>query len=170
VSAPDFSTSPRRGLAVRELALLAVALLLAAMAAAAAFSASRERNRTRARLLEVRRETDEAQGRLRALEARVGAPGGVLTQVVLARDAPPAEVLAEVAGQLPPDVRLEGIGLVYGRELAVELRVVARNAAAFDRLFEKLKAAQRLRDVVPGPESREGEVRTTVRAVWTAGR
>jgi hypothetical protein len=170
VSAPDFSTSPRRGPSVLDLALLALAFLLAALAATTAWSARRERDLTRARLQVVRRETDEAQGRLKALEARAGAPGGVLTQVFLSREAPPAQVLAEVASQLPPDVRLEGIGLAYGRELAVEMHVVARNAAAFDRLFEKLKAVPRLRDVVPGPESREGEVRTTLRSVWVAGR
>jgi len=170
VSAPDFSTAPRRRPPGRDLGLLAVAFLLALLAAGAAWSTTRERDRTRARLQEVRHAIDGAQGRLRVLETRAGAPGGPLTQVFLNAEAPPAQVLAEVATQLPPDVRLEGISLTYGRELALEMRVVAKNPAAFDRLLEKLQSLPRLREVVPGPESREGEVRTTVRAVWVAGR
>jgi hypothetical protein len=69
---------------------------------------------------------------------------------------------------LPPDVRLERLSLAYGRELAVEMAVVARDPRAFDRLLERLDAAPRLRDVRPGPENREGEVRTVVRATWVS--
>lgn len=170
MSAPDFSTAPHRRAPGRDLGLLAVAFLLAFVAAGAAWSTARERDRTRARVQEVRRGISDAQGRLHALETRAGAPGGPLTQVFLNAEAPPAQVLAEVAGQLPPDVRLEGISLAYGRELALDMRVVAKNPAAFDRLLERLQSLPRLRDVVPGSESREGEVRTTVRAVWVAGR
>ncbi len=146
---------------------MAAALVLALASLRAALSAHGELANAVSRVAEVKAEIDAARVRLRALEVRAGAGEGPLSQALLTTEAPAARVLAELAGVLPPDVRLERIGLAYGRELAVEMSVVARDPRAFDRLLESLDSFPRLRDVRPGAENREGEVRTTVRATWT---
>lgn len=166
MSTPDFSTIPRGRPRARDLALLAGSLLLALLSARAALSAHGERDAARARVADVRREIDAAKGRLRALEARTGPAEGPLNQAVLTAEAPAARVIAQVAGVLPPDVRLDGISLSYGRDLALEMRIVARDPRAFDRVLGLLQSWPLLRDVRPGAENREGEVRTTVRATW----
>jgi hypothetical protein len=168
VSAPDFSTVPRRRPPVRDVALFAVSIALLLLSARATLSAHGEREAARARVAEVKREIDAARVRLRALDARGGAGEGPLSQALLTTEAPAARVLAEVAGILPPDVRLERMSLTYGRELALEMAVRARDPRAFDRLLERLDSSPLLRDVRPGAENREGEVRTTVRATWVA--
>lgn len=169
LSTPDFSTAPRRRPPVRDLVLVAAALGLALASLGLALSAHGELSNAQSRVAEVQAGIDAARGRLRALETRGIAGEGPLSQALLTTDAPPAPVLAELAGVFPPDVRLERIDLAYGRELAVEMGVVARNPRGFDRLLERLDSFPRLRDVRPGPENREGEVRTTVRATWTSG-
>jgi hypothetical protein len=166
VTAPDFSTVARRRALPRDLALVAAALLLALLSVRAALVAHADRRKALARVEEVRAEVDTAKARLRGLEARGGGGEGPIVQALLTADAPFPRVVAAVAEMLPPDVRLERIGLAYGRELALEIAVVARGPHAFDRLLERLDATPRLRDVRPGPETREGEVRTTVRATW----
>jgi len=162
----DFSTVPLRRPPVRDVALVAVSLVLALLSARAALSAHAQREAARARVAEVKREIDAARIRLRALEAGGGSGEGALSQALLTTEAPATRVLAEVAAVLPPDVRLESITLTYGRELTLELSVVARDPRAFDRLLERLDSFPRLRDVRPGAENREGQVRTTVRATW----
>lgn len=166
MSPRDFSTVPRRRPPARDLVLVAVSLVLALLSGRAALSAHAEREAARARVAEVKRETDAARVRLRELEARGGSGEGPLSQALLTTEAPAARVLAEVAGVLPSDVRLERITLTYGHELALEMGVVARDPRAFDRLLERLDSFPLLRDVRPGAENREGEVRTTVRATW----
>jgi hypothetical protein len=166
VSAPDFSTTPRGRPRARDLALVAVALGLVFLSLRAAIAAHSERERAGARVAEVQADIEASKARLRMLEVRGGE--GPLGQALLTTDAPFSRVLAELSQTLPPDARVERISLAYGRELALEMGVVARDPRAFDRLLERLDSSPRLRDVRPGPENREGEVRTTVRAVWTA--
>jgi hypothetical protein len=165
VSGPDFSTAPRRRPPARDVALVAVSLGLALFSVRAAIAARAEQERARSRLAEVQSDVEASKARLRTLEVR-GGGDGPLGQAVLTSEAPFPRLVAELAGVLPPDVRLERIGLEYGRELALEMNVVARDSRAFDRLLERLDSFPRLRDVRPGPENREGEVRTTVRAAW----
>jgi hypothetical protein len=167
VSAPDFSTTPRRRPRARDIALVVAALGLALLSVRAALAAHSERERARARLAEVQADIEASKAWLRTLEVRGGGGEGLLGQALLTTEAPFPRVLAELAETLPPDVRLERITLAYGRALALEMGVVARDPRAFDRLLERLDSSPRLRDVRPGAESREGEVRTTVRAVWT---
>ena len=78
-------------------------------------------------------------------------------------------MLAELGDVLPPDVRLEGLSLTYGRRLEVEMRVVARSPRAYDLLLERLQTSPRLKDLVLGAEDREGEVETTVHASFEPG-
>jgi Tfp pilus assembly protein PilN len=110
---------------------------------------------------------DAARARLRTLEGRGGAGEGPLGQALLTTEAPAVGVLMALAGVLPPDVRLDRITLTYGRELALEMGVIARDPRAFDRLLERLDSFPLLRDVRPGAENRAGEVRTIVRATWS---
>jgi hypothetical protein len=168
VSAPDFSTVARRRPPTRDLVFLAMAVVLALVAVRAALSAHADRQKAVSRVAEVQAEIDAAKARLRGLEARGGSGEGPIVQALLTAEAPFPRVVAAIAEVLPPDVRLERLGLAYGRELSVEMAVVARDPRAFDRLLERLDATPRLRDVRPGPENREGEVRTVVRATWVS--
>ena len=163
---PDFSTVPRpsRVPAFENLAVAAglVALILAG---GAAWRAQDEARVARARLDAVRREVAAASARLRALEAgaRSGRPGLAVV------DAEPARIVADVATALPGDARLERLSIDYVRGGAVELEVVARDASAWDRLLERLEQAPQFRDIEPGPEVRDAEVRSLVRARWVGG-
>jgi hypothetical protein len=168
VSAPDFSTVTRRRPPARDLALLAAALVIALVAVRAAVAAHADRRKALSRVAEVQADIEASKARVRSLEARGGAGEGPIVQALLTSEAPFPRVVAALAEVLPPDVRLERLGLAYGRELSVEMAVVARDPRAFDRLLDRLDAARRLRDVRPGPENREGEVRTTVRATWVS--
>jgi hypothetical protein len=168
VSVPDFSTVARRRPPIRDVVLLAAAVVLALLSVRAAIAAHSDRRRALSRVAEVQADVDAAKARLRTLEARGGSGEGPVVQALLASEAPFPRVVAALAEVLPPDVRLERLGLAYGRELAVEMAVVARDPRAFDRLLERLDRAPHLRDVRPGPENRAGEVRTVVRATWSA--
>ena len=77
--------------------------------------------------------------------------------------------MAAIAAALPPDARLERLAIDYARGTAIEMQVVTRSASAWDRLLERLERSPQLREVAPGPESREGEVRSVVRARWAGG-
>jgi Tfp pilus assembly protein PilN len=161
---PDFSTASgtRRRAPWDTLAVLAGTALLA-LALAGAWRARTEARLARGRLAEVRREAEAASGRLRALEARAR---GLARGFLPAAQAPPAQIVAGVAAALPGDVRLERLSIDYARGGAIEIHVVARDAAAWDRLLERMEAAPEFRDVEPGPESREGEVRSVLRTRW----
>jgi len=163
---PDFSSVPRPSRVPRWERLAVAAGLLALVAAGVLAWRTREEARVAgARLAEVRREVEAASARLRTLEARrrAGLPA------LPAADAPPASIVADVASLLPADARLEGLSIDYADGGSLELRVVARDAAAWDRLLERLEQDPRLGDVEPGPETREGEVRSLVRARWVGG-
>jgi len=163
--APDFSTRHR---ATRrpgwEWGLLGAGVIAAALCLGALLTARAEERGVRARLLEVRREAEGLERRARALERR--GREGVTGQAWLTEEAPPARVLARLAGLLPDDVRLDALSLAYGRRLEVEMQVAARSPQAYDRLLERLEASPSLADLVLGAEEREGEVRTTVRASY----
>lgn len=164
---PDFSSAPRPSLVPRgERLAVAVGVLALAVAGVLAWRARDEARVARVRLEEVRREVEAASSRLRAQDERrrAGLPA------LPAADAPPAAIVADVASLLPPDARLAGLSIDYARGGALQLRVVARDAAAWDLFLERLEGAPRLRDVEPGPETREGEVRSLVQARWTGGR
>jgi Tfp pilus assembly protein PilN len=163
---PDFSTVPRRG-RLPALGTLAVGVGLAALALGGgeAWQARQEAGQARARLAEVRREVEAASARLKALEAH--ARGA--TPALPAAEAPPARIVADVASVLPGDARLERLSIDYARGGALEMQVVARDAASWDRLLDRMERAPWLRDVQPGPEAREAEVRSLVRARWEGG-
>ncbi len=80
-----------------------------------------------------------------------------------------ATISRDLAAILPADVRLESLTLNYGARLELDLRVVARGAAAYDLFLKRCQESPLFRDVVPGAENRDGEVATTVRAAYRAG-
>jgi Tfp pilus assembly protein PilN len=160
---PDFATAPRPGrIPAFGTVAVVVGLVAFVLAGATAWRAREEARVAHARLDEVRREVDAAGTRLRALaaSARSGRPG------LAAAEAEPARIVADVAGVLPPDARLERLSIDYTHGGTVELEVVARDASAWDRLLDRLEQSPQFRDVEPGPEAREGEVRSLVRARW----
>ena len=163
---PDFSTSPRpsRVPAFGTVAV-AVGLVAVVLAGGEAWRARDEARVARARVDDVRHEVDAAAARLRALvaSARSGRPE------LAAADAEPARIVADVATVLPADARLERLSIDYVHGGAVELEVVARDASAWDRLLERLDQAPQFHDVEPGPELRDAEVRSLVRAQWVGG-
>lgn len=168
MNAPDFSTRPAPPrLAASDHALLVAGVLAAALCARGVVSGRTEVAAARAQVAEVRRDGQEARRRALILEKRLG--DGVTGQAWLTAEAPPSRVLAEIGDVLPPDVRLDGLSLTYGRRLEVEMRVVARTPRAYDHLLERLQASPRLKDLVLGAENREGEVETTVHASFEPG-
>jgi len=162
---PDFSTrSPAQRPPAWDLALAAAGILAAALCARAVVEARAEGTAVRESLAEVRREIAGLERQTSSLERRAGE--GPTGQAWLTAEAPPPRVLAELGDLLPPDVRLAGLSLGYGRTLEIEMRVVARSPRAYDRLLERLESSPRLRDLSLGAESRDGEVETTVRATF----
>jgi hypothetical protein len=164
---PDFSTSPRpRRPPARELLAVALALLALGFAFRTAWTTRREAAAARDRLAAVQREIGTFQARIRAVGARAAAGGELLTRAAAAGEAPPERIVAELARALPDDARVERLSIVYGDEITLEMRVVARDPRAWDRTLERLARAESLEEVSPSPERREGEVRTTVHARW----
>jgi anti-sigma factor RsiW len=161
---PDFSSrGTRRQLSILDASLLGLGVLLVAVAASGAFGAWSDLQRTRRAADEVRREADAVAARVQALQGRREAGGPTLSsQVLLSGEAPPPRVLAAVSSVLPADVRLEGIGLTYGRRLEVELKVAARDPKAYDAFLKRLSESAWFDEIVPGPETREGEVHASV--------
>ncbi len=160
---PDFSTKPRPSrLRLWERTTVGIGALAVVVVAGAAWRAWREREEAATRLAEVRRqvslEAAQLKGRARGAAA-AGAP---------ARSTP-AQIVAGVASVLPKEARLQGLTIDYSRGVALELRVETRNAAAWDRLLESLDKSPQFGEVEPGPESRDAEVRSVVRARWTGG-
>ena len=163
---PDFSTAPRHArVPAWDTLALAAGVVLLALAAAGAWRAREEARSARSRLADVRRDVDAAARRRRALESLARGPARGLP----AAEAPPARIVADLASVLPAGVRLQRLAIDYAREGAVEVEVVARDAASWDRLLARLAEAPWLREVEPGPEARDGEVHTVVRAKWVGG-
>lgn len=164
---PDFSTATRarRAPAWDTLAVLLGGLVLA-VAVGGAWRARGEARLAGDRVAGVRREADAAAVQLRALAARArGEAPGLLP----AADALPAQIVAGLASALPGDARLERLSIDYARGGVLEMHVVARDAAAWDRLIAQLERSPEFREVAPGPETRDAEVRSVIAARW-AGR
>jgi hypothetical protein len=162
----DFSTRGHRG-SRQNVALLVVGAVALALATQQALAARGARDEARSRLERAR--TDVAS--LRDQLGRAGGSGrsaGVGQRSLLAREAPPPRVLADVVALLPQNVRLDGLALTYGSHVELDLQVVARRAAEYDLFLERLTGSPLFTGVLPGTEVREGEVRAAVRARYVA--
>ena len=164
---PDFSTTPRSWRPpLWEIVAVVVAVALLGVALRTAWTTRRDSRAARDRLAAVRREVVSMQARVQAFGARAAAGGGLLTQAAAAGESPPERIVAQLAHALPEAARVERLSIVYGEEITIEMRVVARDATAWDLTLERLEETRFLEEVSPGPEQRDGELRTTVRARW----
>jgi Tfp pilus assembly protein PilN len=158
---PDFSTTarpqPQRNW---ERGALALGLLAVGLVAFAGQRVRGEASEASARLAQAQAELDRLGVRRSALVARKTAAGGAGTS------SSPARVVAAIAAVLPPDARLERLAIDYSRGAAIEMQVATRSPSAWDRLLERLESSRELREVAPGPETRTGEVRSSVHARW----
>ncbi len=84
-------------------------------------------------------------------------------------DAPPTRVVADLSGAMPPDVRVQSLDLDYRDRILVGLRVEARSPEAYDLFLRRLSESPRFREIVPGPEKRDGDLSATVRASYRYG-
>lgn len=159
----DFSTRPRpTARSPLDLTLAAAGVLALGWSSACAHRAWRESSERRARVEEARRDLESARERVVPAAAAPDAAFG--RQALLSLEAPPPAVLAALASVMPGDVRLDGLSLEYGAALELQLRVVARDAAAYDLFLSRVEASPLFGGVTPGEENRDGEVRALVRA------
>jgi Tfp pilus assembly protein PilN len=166
----DFSTRRRpRGRGAGDLALLAGAVALLAAAVYAAGSAWADARHARASVEEVRQEIGAAEARAKALQGPAGAAGAVGARAVWSAEAPPPRVVAALAQMLPRDVRLETLTLLYNDQLEVEMTLIARSAADYDRFLQALESSPAFDRIVLGDESRADAVRAFVRARYHGG-
>jgi len=164
---PDFSTVPRpRRAPARELVAVILGLLALGFAIRTASATRREASAARERVASVRREIGSLEARLRAVDARTTQGGEMLGRAAAAGEAPPERIVAAIARALPDDARIERLTIGYDDAISLEMRLVARDAAAWDRALDRLVRAGPFEEVIPGPEHREGEIRTTVSARW----
>jgi hypothetical protein len=108
---------------------------------------------------------DRVKERMRTLQAAKWPVDETLaSQIVQGAEAPPAAVLAALEKALPDDVKLLAIGVSYGKQLDVEMRVTARRSEAYDEFLARLDQSPSFGNIVPAAENREGSVTATVRA------
>jgi hypothetical protein len=164
---PDFSSRPRpQRLSLLELLLLGAAGLVLFLALYAAVSAHTELSQAQTALAEARAEADTVGEQTRSLEAQKGGAQLLAGQLLLADQWPPQRVVADVGTLLPPGVRLETLAITYGHRLQLDLHVAARHPADYDALLERLAASPLFETILPGPETRMGEVRASVQVEY----
>lgn len=166
----NFSTRPRRSAPNLDTVLVVVAALVLAASAAGAARAWMQRSEAAATLEETREVVARLRDRVKRLQSEraSGAEDKLASQLVLNAQAPPVGVLSALEDVLPDDVRLEGLALQYDLEPEIEMRVVARRAAAYDEFLARLSASPRFHEIVPGAESRDQALMATVRARYRA--
>lgn len=163
---PDFATrsAPRR-VPSWKAALAAIGLLGLVAVSAVAWRARDEARAAERRVADVRQDVERQAARLKTLASHRA--DQALSRV--AAEAPPARIVAALAAALPADVRLERLAIDYAHGTVLELNVDARSARSWDELLDRLEHSPAFAEVVPGPESREDGVRTTIRARWSEG-
>jgi hypothetical protein len=161
---PDFSTVPRPDPLRRwERLALVLGVLAVGLVALAAVRARGEAAAAAARLAQTRAEVDRLAAQRSSLTARGAAGRGAEPS------SSPARIVVAIAAALPDDARLQRLRIDYGRGFAIEMDVATRSTSAWDRLLEGLERSAQLREVVPGPESRGGAIRSVVHARWAGG-
>jgi hypothetical protein len=160
----DFSTRPRRQLWTTDSALMSAAGVALVVAGLMSWQASADLDRRRVEVARATREADEIVERARVAESRRTPGDAVLAaQARETAEAPPPKVVQELSALLPPDVRFQSLDLDYRDHLVIDLRVVARRAEAYDLFLARLGESKAFGDVVPGPETRQGDLTASVR-------
>ena len=166
----DFSSRPRRRAPQPvDVGLIGVGLLTLIVASYATGTSWAEFKRARQHVVDVRRDTEASQARLRTLEARSAPTAALATQALLSADAPPPRVLAEISGLMPPDLKLESLSLAYGDGIAIQLQVSAKAGGAYEVFLQRLEASPLFDEVIPGEESRDGGVTASIQAHYRGG-
>ena len=162
--ARDFGTArsaSRSGLAFTVASGLALAL-----AAQQTLAARSDLRQAEARVIEAKRETSALRERLKRSEARPGPGQAALVRGVASAKAPPSAVLRDLVALMPAGVRLDRLELTYGPEVEVSSVVVARRVADYDEFLDRLSSSPRFGALEPGPETREDDLRATVRVLY----
>ena len=168
---PDFSTTPHpRRPPAREVVAVLLGLLALGLAVRTAWVSRRDAQAEQRRMAAVRREIGSLEARLRAVDSGTTKGGELVDRALAARASPPERIVAALAQALPDDARVERLAIAYGEDIGLEMLLVARDATAWDRALDRLVQAAPFQDVIPGPERRDGEIRTTVSARWAEGR
>jgi Tfp pilus assembly protein PilN len=162
----DFSTKGRAS--ESGLAWALAGALALGVGAQQALAARAELSQARLRVAEARREASALGERLKRTTARSGADQAVIVRALAATLSPPSQVLRDMVALMPSGVRFDSLQVTYGREVTVEAQVVARRVADYDAFLERLAAPGRFGSVEPGPETREAELRASLRAVYLA--
>jgi hypothetical protein len=164
--ARDFSTAG--GASGRGQAWTLAGALALGIAAQQALAARAELGQAQARVAAARQQASALSERLKRSTARSGADQAVVVRALAAAGSPPSQVLRDMVALMPSGVRFDNLQLTYGREIVVEAQVVARRVADYDAFLERLAASSRFGSVEPGPETREAELRASLRAVYLA--
>lgn len=164
---PDFSTRTKSQRAPwTERMLLVCSLAGAGASLWGAWEAKAAFEEAQSRSAKERRSLPPLKTRLGRFRSAAPATRKLEAQAALTLTAAPPRVVAELAALVPAAAKLDGLELSYGPQLELRLRVSARSAAAYDEFLRRLTAAHHIGEVVPGPETREGEVKGLVRAVY----
>jgi hypothetical protein len=167
VSGLDLSSTRSRARSrPADVVLLVAALAGLAFVGHALWTSRDELERARRARGQAESQVAEAKGKLSALEGSDPQHDVQVARMALAGQAPPQAVVRDLASLLPPDVRLLDLVLTYDHALDVEMRVVARRGAAYDLFLERLHGSRMFRAIVPGPETRDGEVSASVRVEY----
>jgi len=168
---PDFRTG-HRATASSPLAarlVLGAAALALLLGLGGAVRATLARDDARAQVESARRAVVPMRAELRDREYRSRRDATWRHQAELTASSAPPRVIADLAALLPGDARVERLDLRYGDQLELDFHVETRSPAAYDRFLAALVASGRVEKVVPGPEVREGEAATSVKAVYRPG-
>jgi len=162
----DFSTRPRRprvDVVGAILVLLGLGLLIAVgsalrVARAVKVQAQAEVERTRREVRDLERTL--AQAGTAGLSQRVA-------RAKLVGRIPPRRFIEEQAALLPNGIRVESFVASYGKSLVLEVSFRARDAAAYDEFFDRLRRSKSLSIRGAGTERRSGDMKGTVTLEWS---
>jgi Tfp pilus assembly protein PilN len=162
--ARNFSTAPRSPRS--GLALTVAGALAFAAAAQQALGARADLEEAKTHVVEAGREVSALRERAKRSTTRAEADQATLAQAFSATQSPPSQVLRDMVGLMPEGVRFEALELTYGPAVLVQAQVVARRVADYDEFVDRLAASSRFGSVEPGPETREAELRASLRVVY----
>ncbi len=155
---------PRAGYADRLLAIVGAAAFVAA--SLGALRARAHAAEARATLLAVEQDSRRSEQRIRAAGTPAGEAERLAHRVALNAEAPVPQVLSELTSLMPQDLRLRSLLVSYGDEVSLVAEVEAKSASAWDVFLDRLATSRRFARIAPGPEAREGELRSSVRMVY----
>jgi Tfp pilus assembly protein PilN len=147
-----------------DLGLVGVGALTLILASYATGTSWAEFKRARQHVVDVRKETEAGQARLKALEERSAPTAALAMQALLSSDAAPPRLLADLAAVLPPDVKLDSLAMTYGDGIALQMQVAAKSGGAYEVFLQRLEASPLFEDVIPGEEMRDGGVTASIQA------